>query len=94
MFKKEKILQIDQTEMPYEDYQSPEQKLLIAILDRAYRDLESADKLIRRSAYNWFNSDSEDYLTFKYTCEICGFDEKRILIKVSENKLLMKEFSS
>lgn len=66
---------------------TPEERLLIAICDRALRDIMGVDGALKkeelRSARLYFlNHGSEEYGTFAHFCEHFGLCRKRILRKV------------
>ena len=70
----------------------PEGRLLIAILDRAIRDVFSKDPTIaredRRSASWYFESQNEDqYGSFKHLCKWIGIDYRLARERIFKNKI-------
>lgn len=60
---------------PVEEH-TPEQRLLLAILERAVRDLVAAvDPKHRRSAQAWLSSESEEPFTCRWCCQHVGLPD-------------------
>lgn len=71
-----------------------EDNLLLAVLERAIRDLYSCDKFIKQSAEQWFTSERrKDFYDYLLICERFDINPQRLLKKLTQQTICRQPHS-
>jgi hypothetical protein len=67
----------------YLEVDMPEVDLIVAVVNRAKRDLEESNEREKKSALQWFNSEEDHAMSFKWCCEALNMSRESVLKTLS-----------
>ena len=77
-------------EYPVDEYSSPERRLLFSLLERALRDLEHSERLVRMEAVQWFctwKNSRKEHMCFSYKDVRDEIDLKQTIVEEIKKKV-------